>query len=161
MGTAIHPATLEHLDALIAGGDAYEQRFGMTVADGYLDFPDVLGRSRVALLRGVPAEWLSHVIVDPAPGQVIGFGGFKGPPRDGCVEVGYGLAPSHRGHGHATAAVHAMIELARAASVQIVCAHTPPEENASTRVLERCEFSFAGVDEDREGGAVWRWELEL
>jgi RimJ/RimL family protein N-acetyltransferase len=37
-------------------------------------------------------------------------------------------------------------------------AHTMPEQNASTRVLEKCGFRWLGEVVDPEDGAVWRWE---
>jgi RimJ/RimL family protein N-acetyltransferase len=43
--------------------------------------------------------------------------------------------------------------------VQVVCAHTLPEENASTRVLRKVGMRFVGIDEDVDVGTVWRWEM--
>ena len=40
-----------------------------------------------------------------ADGALIGFGGFKGAPRDGDVEIGYAVAPDRQGRGIATAVV--------------------------------------------------------
>jgi len=37
-------------------------------------------------------------------------------------------------------------------------AHTMPERNASSRVLEKCGFRWLGEVIDPEDGAVWRWE---
>jgi RimJ/RimL family protein N-acetyltransferase len=37
--------------------------------------------------------------------EVVGMISFKGPPRGGVVEIGYGVAESRRGRGHATRAV--------------------------------------------------------
>ena len=43
-------------------------------------------------------------------GLAIGGIGFKGRPDDGCVEIGYGLAPSARGNGYAAEAVMALLD---------------------------------------------------
>ena len=55
-----------------------------------------------------------------------------------------------------------MIERARAAGVTLVVAHTLPESNASTSVLERCGFVRTATDaSDEDGdveGDVWCWE---
>jgi RimJ/RimL family protein N-acetyltransferase len=40
----------------------------------------------------------------------------------------------------------------------MVCAHTLPQPNDSTRVLARCGFRHAGEVTDPEDGLVWRWE---
>jgi len=161
MATAIQALTVEELEALMAGPEVYRERFGLAVAEDYLDSPEVLGASRLALLRGVEAEWFSHLILDPDAGAVVGFGGFKGPPVEGEVEIGYSVAPAHRGRGHATAAVREMIARARDSGVRTVTAHTLPEDNASTRLLGRLSFQRDGLARHRGDGYVWRWALRL
>lgn len=37
-------------------------------------------------------------------------------------------------------------------------AFTLPEENASTRILERHGFTHTGIAQDEDAGEVWRWE---
>src|SRR5262249_31548341 len=120
----------------------------MPVAPGYLDFPEALPRTRDQLAKGTPNEWCSHLIVEAESNTVVGFGGYKGPPLDGEVEIGYSVAPSHQRRGHATAAARLLIEQARAAGVTRVCAYTLAEPNASTRVLARCGLSMTEVVED-------------
>jgi len=159
--TRIEPVSLEHVDALIAGDDVFAARFGMPVAPGYLDFPEALPRTRDELVRGTPSEWYSHLIIDAETNTVVGFGGYKGPPTDGEVEIGYSVAPSWRQRGHATAAAQLLIEKARAAGVTRVCAYTLAEPNPSTRVLARCGLTMTEVVDDAEEGTVWRWERAL
>ncbi len=153
--------TLEHVEALIAGDDVFAARFAMTVAPGYLDFPEALPRTRHELTRGMPSEWYSHLIIDGDSNTVVGFGGFKGPPTDGEVEIGYSVAPNWQRRGHATAAAQLLIEKARAAGVTRVCAYTLAEANASTRVLTRCGLTMTEVVDDADEGRVWRWERSL
>lgn len=45
-------------------------------------------------------------------GQAVGGIGFKGQPQGGCVEIGYGLVPSARGHGYAAEALVALLAVA-------------------------------------------------
>jgi hypothetical protein len=40
-----------------------------------------------------------------------------------------------------------------------VAAQTLPEENASTSVLKKLQFSFVGSVEHPEDGLVWEWQL--
>ena len=47
-----------------------------------------------------------------ADGRAIGGLGFKSQPDGGCVEIGYGLAPSARGDGYAAEAVIALLTVA-------------------------------------------------
>jgi RimJ/RimL family protein N-acetyltransferase len=49
-------------------------------------------------------------------------------------------------------------EMLARAGTPIVRAHTLPERNASTRILEKCGFTFRGEILDPEDGLVWRWE---
>jgi ribosomal-protein-alanine N-acetyltransferase len=84
--------------------------------------------------------------VDGDPPELVGWGGFKGPPQAGVVELGYEIAECRRDRGIATAAVRAVI------------AHTLPQRNASNRVLEKVGFAFD--DETLEDGdVVWRFVL--
>jgi RimJ/RimL family protein N-acetyltransferase len=159
--TRIEPVSLAQVEALIEGDDVFAARFGMPVAPGYLDFPEALSRTRDELVNGMPSEWYSHLIIDVDTNTVVGFGGYKGPPTDGEVEIGYSVAPSRQRRGHATAAAQHLIEQARAAGVTRVCAYTLPESNASTRVLTRCGLTMTEVVEDAEEGYVWRWERAL
>jgi [ribosomal protein S5]-alanine N-acetyltransferase len=55
-------------------------------------------------------KWfVPHLFVSADEGLVVGSGGFKGPPADGAVEIGYGVAPSARGQGFATQAVRLLV----------------------------------------------------
>jgi RimJ/RimL family protein N-acetyltransferase len=134
---------------------------GLGLAVGYLAFPEALERIVAALDDGEPPEWSSHLIIDPATSTVVGLGGFKGPPRGGVVEVGYSVAPDHRGRGHATNAVMAWVRQAAAAGAGTVMAHTLAGPNASTRVLERCGFERSAVLPDDRLGETWQWRLDV
>jgi RimJ/RimL family protein N-acetyltransferase len=92
-------------------------------------------------------------------GEVVGQGGFKGPPRDGVVEIAYGIETEHRGRGYATETAAALVEHAFAcADVRLVTAHTLPDNGASRRVLMKCGFEYVGDVVDPEDGLVWRFE---
>jgi ribosomal-protein-alanine N-acetyltransferase len=159
--TGIVAVTAAMADALLAGPDAFTDRFGMALAPGYLDFPEVLPVVRDALAAGTPPEWYSHLIIDATANVVVGFGGYKGPPLAGEVEIGYSVAPAHRRRGHATTAVGLFVERARARGVELVSAHTMPTESASTRLLTRWGFTMSGTVSHVEIGDVWRWELPI
>lgn len=81
-------------------------------------------------------------------GIAIGGIGFKGPPHNGVVEVGYGLVPSARLNGYATEALRAIVDLAAALDVTAVRADTDLDNIASQRVLEKA--GFRPIREDRE-----------
>ncbi len=159
----VEPARLEWLDALSDSDATFTERFGADVAPGWIGFPEALAHARRAAEAHDVDPWGSHLIFDD-DGTLVGFGGFKGPPVGGEVEIGYAVAPSRRGRGVATAAAGAMVDRARDAGVGRVVAHTLPEAGASTAVLARCGFVHVSSGADPDGdvsGDVWRWELPL
>ena len=82
-----------------------------------------------------------------------------GPPRDGVVEIAYGVAPDFEGRGYATEAARALVDIAfQSSEVKRVIAHTLERTNASSRVLLKTGFQCAGQVIDPEDGAVWKWE---
>ena len=159
--TVVEPLTLDRAEALLEGTAAFSGRFGYQVAEGYLEFPEALPASVDALRNGMDPDWFGYLVIDPTTTTVIGLGGFTGPPTDGSVEIGYSIAPAHRGRGHATEAARRWIDIARARGVTTVRAHTLAHENPSTAVLQRLGFQRTADLVDPEVGAVWRWELTL
>jgi [ribosomal protein S5]-alanine N-acetyltransferase len=157
--TVVEPLTRDRAEALLEGGDAFARSFGYRVADGYLEFPEALPAIVQGLRDGMDPGWSGYLIIDPRTTTVIGLGGFKGPPTDGSVEIGYSIAPAHRGRGHATEAARRWLDIAVAHGVTLVCAHTLAGENPSTAVLRRLGFRRTAELTDPEVGAVWRWEL--
>lgn len=131
-----------------------------------LDAMDTAARAQIS------ADWLAKfrasAFEDPwvhgfnllrEDGVNVGLGGFKGPPKDGLVEIAYAIVPEHQGKGYATAAASAMVAYAfKTAEVQTVCAHTLPDGAASKRVLQKNGFQHVGEVVDPEDGLVWRFE---
>lgn len=160
--------TPEHLRALLEGSEVYERRFHMKVAAGVRDFligPEV-SADFLARLKSNPQPdpWKDGFgVLHTAEDTIIGFASFTGPPTpDGMVEIAYGIAPGYQGRGYATEAAQALIAYASATGkVRTICAHTLPEHNASTKVLQKCGFTFFGEIEHPEDGAVWRWEKKV
>ena len=81
-----------------------------------------------------------------ADGLAIGGIGFKGQPSDGCVEIGYGLVPSARGHGYAAEALVALVAIAARQGVFKVIADTALDNVPSQRTLNRVGFRLVGTD---------------
>jgi RimJ/RimL family protein N-acetyltransferase len=79
-------------------------------------------------------------------GLAVGGIGFKGRPDDGCVEIGYGLAPSARGNGYAAEAVAALLTVASDHGVRKVIADTTLDNIASQRTLSRAGFRLVRTD---------------
>jgi RimJ/RimL family protein N-acetyltransferase len=79
-------------------------------------------------------------------GRAIGGLGFKGQPDGSCIEIGYGLAPSARGHGYATEAVIALLTVAADHGLSRVIADTTVDNIASQRTLIRAGFLLVSAD---------------
>jgi [ribosomal protein S5]-alanine N-acetyltransferase len=148
------------LDAALEGPRALERALGVEVVAGWEVFPRSIERVRHQLEQDPgSARWGSRLFVAGEPPALVGWGGFKGPPRDGAVELGYAVAPAREGRGLATAAVRAMLAEAFAdPDVRAVIAHTLPEPGPSPRVLEKAGFAFAG-DVIERGRAAWRFRI--
>jgi [ribosomal protein S5]-alanine N-acetyltransferase len=148
------------MDAALAGDDALADALGHDVVAGWVTFTDALRPARDAVAaRPEGAVWGTRLFVAGEPAELVGWGGFKGPPRDGVVELGYEIAESRRGRGLATAATRAMLAEAFADErVAAVIAHTLAEPNASNRVLEKAGFRYDGEARE-EGEAIWRFAL--
>ncbi|MBS0479028.1 MAG: GNAT family N-acetyltransferase [Proteobacteria bacterium] len=126
------------------------------VAEGGLAAPDI-----VALLRGVAAEvggdaaWMMV-----ADGEGVGMISIKERDAKGRWDIGYGVAPSREGRGHATAAVSALKEIAHAAGASGLTAETLPDSGASPRVLRRNGFVCIGQFDHPDDGIVDQWVVE-
>lgn len=158
--------TPDHLRAIMEGGSAYEKKFGVAVAEGVPEFlagPEVSEEFLARLREAPPPDpWKDGFgVVHRAENRLIGLCSFNGPPdHEGAVEISYGIAPSYEGLGYATEAARLIVARAFAdARVQRVRAHTLPQMNASTRVLQKCGFKHHSELTDPVDGPIWRWEI--
>jgi len=107
---------------------------------------------------GHPAPWsTTFLIVDDEDSRIVGGCGFKTVPRNGRVEVGYGVAPTARGRGAATEALRLLVYKAFEAGAIEVLAEVAPTNLASTRVVRKAGFEKVGtrVDDDNEFVVQW------
>jgi [ribosomal protein S5]-alanine N-acetyltransferase len=149
-------AELSLLDASLAGDDSLARALGLDVVPGWATFTTALRPTRDVIAAN-GSRWGARFFVAGDPPELVGWGGFKGPPKDGTVELGYEIAESRRGRGLATEATRAMLAEAFADdSVTTVIAHTLPEPNASNRVLEKTGFRFDG-EAQQDARLVWRY----
>ncbi len=149
------------LEAALAGDDALAAAIGVPVVSGWASFVEALAAVRNHVVSHPDSvEWGTRFFVDGDPPAVVGWGGFKGAPVDGTVELGYEISADVQGRGLATAAVRAMLDEAFAdPDVDRVMAHTLAEPNASNHILEKLGFTRTAelMDGDQP---VWRFESE-
>jgi len=88
----------------------------------------------------------------------VGSGSLKNSPRDGAVEIGYGVATTHRGRNIATNGVELLVaEGFSHAEVSAMVAETAEWNIASQRVLEKAGFVRTGSRNDAEDGPLFTW----
>lgn len=111
---------------------------------------------------GGDPKWFGYLAVDNKSKQIVGTCAFKGAPTiEKTVEIAYFTFPEFEGKGYATAMASMLIQTARSnPEVAGVIAHTLPETNASTSILQKVGMKYVGEVIDPEDGRVWRWSLE-
>jgi RimJ/RimL family protein N-acetyltransferase len=136
------------------------------VQDNWARVADLVHRVVGRILVAVPAsvnelQWSGYFVVDEGTREVVGSCAFKTPPTaEGTVEIAYFTYAGFEGRGYATEMARKLVELAsRSAAVRRVIAHTLPETNASTRVLQKVGMTLLGEVMDPQDGRVWRWEM--
>jgi RimJ/RimL family protein N-acetyltransferase len=130
---------------------ARQARAGDVWAADYPFDGDVIGVTaflRATSAHGDQRPFGHYRITRTADGQAVGGIGFKGRPQNGCVEIGYGLAPSARGRGYAAEALTALLTVAAEHGVSRVVADTDTGNIASQRTLERAGFRRSGTNGD-------------
>ena len=144
--------------ALVRGRDDFAALSGHGAAPDWPN-PDLVD-AMVFIAATVQAEpglsdW-TRLFVLKESRLVIGEAGFKGlPSGDGAVEIGYGVAKSHRGRGLASEAVSAMCTWAfQQPGVRGIKAECLPDNIGSIGVLIRVGFSQTDSD-----AAMLRWEI--
>ena len=145
------PATLELADADLHNRLEFMHQLGALVLDSWPPPPndERSMRDTVDLLRRNPGDsgWAAwYWLAKKHKPVVIGLGGFKGPPAEGFVEIGYSLLPEFQNKGYASEAVAALLGWAFAhGEVERVAAETLPDLAPSIRLLERAGFVQAGA----------------
>jgi RimJ/RimL family protein N-acetyltransferase len=119
----------------------------------------------LAFMKSFPREtspdWFGYLVAEDETRQMVGVCTLKGPPVEGTVEIAYFTFPGFEGRGIGTEMARFLVDRAGTlAGVAAVAAHTAPESNASTRILEKIGMRFVG-EVLEEGAPVWRWETSV
>ncbi|MEL6250806.1 MAG: GNAT family N-acetyltransferase [Bacteroidota bacterium] len=105
---------------------------------------------------GYTPPW--HGYFAKVKGKWVGTAAFKGQPKENQIEIAYGTFERHRKKGVASEMCRKLLEIAlRHAPELRITARTLMEENASTKILRKNGFQFAGSVMDLEDGEVWEW----
>ena len=159
------PCELQHFEAILNDQQKLASLLDVKLADDWLGFDAAQEAMQPSYqhLKSHPEilGWWTYLFVHKPDRTLIGLGGFKGlVNEEGMVELGYAIAPAYRRRGLAIEATRGMIKYAfQHPGILCVDAHTLPEKNASTGVLEKAGMKFIGPVNDPEDGEVWHWRL--
>jgi RimJ/RimL family protein N-acetyltransferase len=156
--TRLVEATDEHFLWFARGEGRME---GLGLPPGGVEDPVVLPivRRMMARLREVGCRGSFLMVQDD---EVVGTCGYKWPPKDRIVEIGYGVAASRRRLGHATRSLAALLDWARRdPAVEVVTAETAVGSHASHRVVAANGFAQIASRYDQEDGDLFLWRIEV
>jgi RimJ/RimL family protein N-acetyltransferase len=160
MSVRIVPATVETLEALRDNPEEFSRRIGSAIPEGWPEFPEAIAYT-LDFLATAPEHdrvWTMHYFIEEASDALVGSGGYTAPPADRTVEIGYEIAPEHRGRGLGIASARALVESAlESGEVDRVVAHTLASENPSTGVLRALGFELMEELDDPDEGTIWEW----
>lgn len=111
---------------------------------------------------GFEKPWIAYFISDDQD-QIIGAGGFKGTPRDGKVEITYGIFKNFRNKGIGTMICKELLILAEKMDPSLtIIARTIPENTGSIKILTKNGFEYKEKVLDDVDGLLleWHWKKE-
>jgi ribosomal-protein-alanine N-acetyltransferase len=122
-----------------------------------------VAQDSLAFMKTFPLEtspdWFGHLVIEGESQQMVGICSLKGPVVEGTVEMVYFTFSGFEGRGIGTAMARFTLDRAIVLQdVRRVIAHTAPEHNASTRILEKIGVRFM-CEEMEDGVAVWLWQV--
>lgn len=126
----------------------------------FLSIPDCLETLSVSVEYyhriGYCPPWIGYFV--QLGDQLVGSGGYKGPPRDGRIEISYGVFEIFRNQGIGASICRALTLLALNSDPQVtVTARTLPGINFSSRILAKNGFRNRGIVTDPDDGPVSEW----
>jgi ribosomal-protein-alanine N-acetyltransferase len=90
---------------------------------------------------------------------LVGSAGFKGQPFNNKVAIAYGTFPEYMQQGIGTEICKQLVLLAQNADpAVIITARTLPDNNYSTKILQKNNFKLLGNVWDKDDGDVWEWQ---
>ncbi len=158
------PCDSEILKAAIEGNEPLKRLLNIEIANDWTEFGVAALQYSLDRLSENDEEsgWWTYLPIHKQDNKLIGSGGYKGKPTsNGTVELGYEIAPDYRNKGLATEMTQGLITNAFLDKrVKSILAHTLAEENASTKVLTKCNFKKVEEINDPDDGLIWKWELK-
>ncbi len=107
---------------------------------------------------GFVRPWIGYLAVEEK--TVVGTCAFKSKPVNDRVEIAYFTFPGNENRGLATEMAKQLVATGKKEHPKLtIFAQTLPENNASTKILEKLQFKKARTINHPKDGDVWEWEL--
>jgi len=108
---------------------------------------------------GFNPPWISYYVQHD--GKLVGCAAYVGKPNNNRVEIAYAVFTSYQRQGIGTLIAGMLVDLAKQNEPSVtVIAHTLPQENFSTKILQKNQFKLVGTAMDDDEGEVWEWEWQ-
>lgn len=108
---------------------------------------------------GFTPPWIGYFAKEN--GKLVGSAGFKGAPVNDTVEIAYGTFEQFRKQGIGAEICKQLVFLSLKTDASLkITARTLPQQNFSTKILEKNNFQCIGVVSDPEDGEVWEWVFQ-
>jgi ribosomal-protein-alanine N-acetyltransferase len=108
---------------------------------------------------GYNFPWVGYFVIKD--NLIVGSCGFKGSPKDDTVEISYWTFEPYENQGIASFSCQELVSISQQFDSGIkITATTAPENNASTKILQKNGFRYIGIVQDHEIGDAWLWVLE-
>lgn len=152
------------LQKALEGDRALAEYLDVTVPDIWTEFGRVMFDYVLKEIANKPEDaiWWMYLPIYLPDNVLVGTCGYKGPPNaKGVVEIGYEVAEDYRGNHLASEMAQLLVANALShPEVTVIRAHTLNEHNASTKVLEKCGFTFVREVIDPTDGPLWQWQID-
>lgn len=154
------PMNNKLIDRLINDNQRALDELG-TISEGHADIIlEVVAQIKSMMSKtSAQAPWIGYLARRLSDQRIVGTCAFTDMPHNGQVEIAYFTFPSYEGKGIATEMARGLLEIGRSHGLTRLIAHTLPEENASTSILQRLGFSKSAVITHPEDGIVWQWQI--
>lgn len=105
---------------------------------------------------GFEFPWIGFVAMEGE--EYVGTCGFKGAPKEEKVEIAYVTFEEQRNKGYGTVMCAELVAMSLSQDEDVlISARTLPENNQSTRILEKNGFAKLKMIIDHDGKEVWEW----
>jgi RimJ/RimL family protein N-acetyltransferase len=122
-------ATPAIMEGILKGGNTLQDMLDIKIPDEWTEFGDAPFTYALEKIQADPSStiWWSWLPILISENILIGNSGYKGPPIDGVVEIGYEVARDYRRQGYATEMAKALVKNAfQHPEVHTLLAHTLP-----------------------------------